>query len=52
MWETSDAILTASKTAVKEFVSDGAGFSVHWGLYSLLGRGEWVMHSEHIPVQQ
>lgn len=23
---------------------------IHWGLYSLIGRGEWVMHVERIPV--
>jgi alpha-L-fucosidase len=22
---------------------------VHWGLYSILGRGEWIMHVERIP---
>lgn len=26
------------------------GMFVHWGLYALLGRGEWVMHNEQIPV--
>ena len=26
------------------------GMFIHWGLYSLLGRGEWVMHWEGIPV--
>lgn len=25
------------------------GMFIHFGLYSLLGRGEWVMHREHIP---
>jgi alpha-L-fucosidase len=25
---------------------------VHWGLYSLLGRGEWVMYREHIPAEE
>jgi alpha-L-fucosidase len=24
------------------------GMFIHWGLYSLLGRGEWVMHHERI----
>jgi alpha-L-fucosidase len=27
------------------------GMFVHWGLYSILGRGEWVMHWERIPPQ-
>jgi len=26
------------------------GMFIHWGLYSLIGRGEWVMHWEQIPV--
>lgn len=28
------------------------GMFIHWGLYSLLGRGEWVMHNERIPVAE
>ncbi len=28
------------------------GMFVHWGLYSQLGRGEWVMYMEKIPVAE
>jgi alpha-L-fucosidase len=28
------------------------GMFIHWGVYSVLGRGEWVMHSEKIPVAE
>ena len=28
------------------------GMFVHWGLYSILGRGEWVRHNEHIPEEE
>ncbi len=28
------------------------GMFVHWGLYSQLGRGEWVQHLEQIPVEE
>ena len=28
------------------------GIFVHWGLYSILGRGEWVYHNERIPREQ
>jgi alpha-L-fucosidase len=28
------------------------GMFIHWGLYSPLGRGEWVMHQEGIPVHE
>lgn len=30
----------------------GFGLFVHWGLYSLLGQGEWTMHSHRIPKQE
>ena len=26
------------------------GMFIHWGLYSILASGEWVMHNEKIPV--
>ena len=26
------------------------GLFIHWGLYSLLKRGEWVMYKDKIPV--
>ncbi len=28
------------------------GMFIHFGLYSMLGRGEWVMHNEGIPVRE
>ncbi|HIE43432.1 MAG TPA: alpha-L-fucosidase [Candidatus Omnitrophica bacterium] len=28
------------------------GMFVHWGLYSILGRGEWVMYQERIPKEE
>lgn len=28
------------------------GMFIHWGIYSVLGRGEWVMHQEKIPVAE
>lgn len=28
------------------------GMFIHWGLYSILGRGEWVMNRENIPVAE
>jgi alpha-L-fucosidase len=28
------------------------GMFIHWGLYSILGRGEWVMVMEDIPLQE
>ncbi len=28
------------------------GLFIHWGIYSMLGRGEWVMQSEGIPADE
>jgi alpha-L-fucosidase len=28
------------------------GMFVHWGVYSVLGRGEWVMQNERIPIAE
>jgi alpha-L-fucosidase len=28
------------------------GMFIHWGLYSLLARGEWVQYTERIPVKE
>lgn len=27
------------------------GLFIHWGLYALLGKQEWVMHTDRIPVE-
>jgi alpha-L-fucosidase len=28
------------------------GMFLHWGLYSCVGRGEWLMYREHVPVDE
>ncbi len=37
---------------VADFENLGFGMFVHWGLYSQLGRGEWVMNREQIPYEE
>lgn len=27
------------------------GLFIHWGVYSVLGDGEWVMNNQHIPIK-
>jgi alpha-L-fucosidase len=34
------------------FESARFGMFIHWGLYSLIGRGEWVMNRERIPLEE
>ena len=42
----------ASPEGLKWFQEARFGMFIHWGLYSLLARGEWVMHNEKIPVPE
>jgi len=39
-----------SEKRVDQFQDIKFGMFIHWGLYSILGRGEWVMHWEKIPA--
>ncbi len=36
----------------KWFREAGLGMFIHWGVASVLGRGEWVMHQEQIPLEE
>ena len=39
-----------SPKGMQWFLDSRFGMFIHWGLYSLIARGEWVMHVERIPV--
>jgi alpha-L-fucosidase len=39
-----------TKPNIEWFENARYGLFIHYGLYSLLGRGEWVMNREQIPV--
>ncbi len=39
-----------SEKGMQWFLDSRFGMFIHWGLYSILSRGEWVMHVENIPV--
>ena len=43
---------TDRTAALAAFRTARYGLFVHYGLYSLLGRGEWVMYKERIPVAE
>ena len=32
------------------YLNSRFGMFIHWGLYSQLARGEWIMHVENIPI--
>jgi len=41
-----------SEKGLQQYRDSRFGLFVHWGLYSLLGKGEWAMHHERIPVAE
>ena len=42
----------AQQLAAREsFQADRFGLFIHWGLFSLLGDGEWVLNNRNIPFQ-
>src|SRR5262245_48611002 len=42
---------SASNLAAREWFQDARfGMFVHWGVYSVLGDGEWVMQNKKIPI--
>jgi alpha-L-fucosidase len=52
--------MTTTKPAAKQVSARGMawfqqarfGMFVHWGVYSLLERGEWVMHLDRVPLAE
>ena len=40
------------KRSQEWFRHAGAGMFIHWGVYSAIGRGEWVMEQENIPLDE
>ncbi|QCX53117.1 alpha-L-fucosidase [Elizabethkingia sp. JS20170427COW] len=43
--------LTLISKAQQEFQNEKFGMFIHFGLYSQLGRGEWVMNNDNIKVE-
>lgn len=41
-----------SSEGLQIFQDNKFGMFIHWGLYSILARQEWVMHIEQIPVAE
>jgi alpha-L-fucosidase len=46
-------VVPAERQAAREWYQDARfGMFIHWGVYSLLGQGEWVMQNRSIPVDR
>ncbi|HJQ54410.1 MAG TPA: alpha-L-fucosidase, partial [Gemmatimonadaceae bacterium] len=48
-----DASVPPERAAARAWFQDAKfGMFIHWGVYSLLGQGEWVMQNKSIPVEK
>src|ERR1051325_9763173 len=44
--------IPAERVAARQWFRDAKfGMFIHWGVYSLLGQGEWVMQQGELPVE-
>ena len=44
---------SAANLAAREWYQDAKfGLFIHWGVYSVLGDGEWVMNKRHLTVEE
>jgi len=41
-----------SASSVRWFKEARLGIFIHWGIYSILGRGEWVMNNDNMPLAE
>jgi len=41
-----------SEKGLNWYLSSRFGMFIHWGLYSILAKEEWIMHTAQIPVQE
>ncbi len=46
------AAMPSGTRAQELFANRKFGLFIHWGLYSILGRGEWVLHNEQLPAAE
>ncbi len=47
-----DQVPEKRAAAREAFQDDRFGLSIHWGVYSLVGKGEWVMEHDKLPIPE
>jgi alpha-L-fucosidase len=51
--QSSEYRPSASNLKAREWFQDARfGMFIHWGVYSVLGKGEWVMNNDKIPIPE
>ena len=47
-----DQVAEKRAAARSAFEDDRFGLFIHWGVYSLVGKGEWVMENDKLPIRE
>ncbi len=51
--ETAAAAKGQQRAAARGWFEDAKlGMFIHWGVYSLVGKGDWVMNNDKLPIEQ
>lgn len=45
-------LMVEKKSSINWFTEAKFGMFIHWGLYAAIGKGEWVMYGQKIPVKE
>jgi alpha-L-fucosidase len=49
---TKDTSIPKPSSRIERFEKLAFGLFIHWGLYSQIGQGEWIMHRREISVKE
>lgn len=47
-----DGVQNPNLSSRQEFREAGLGIFIHWGIYSMLGDGEWVLNDQDIDCKE
>ena len=51
-WSQESYVPSAENLEARQWFQDAKfGMFIHWGVYSVLGDGEWVMNNQNIPIE-
>jgi alpha-L-fucosidase len=49
---TSSSFAQPAESRIAWWQEASFGMFIHWGLYSIPARGEWMMYQEHVPIEE
>ena len=49
---TGNSLAQSNKDRIAWWQEASFGMFIHWGVYSIPARGEWMMYQEHVPLEE